>query len=87
MPNALRPTPASIRGGGAICADQRGEPIKDITWRMRALNQTTLEHYLQEMAADWIMSRPPEDCKHRIKSAALLFPCSSSARVLDPLFA
>lgn len=73
MPKMLRPTPASIRGGGAIAAYQRGEPIQDIMWRMRVLNQSTLEHYLQEMAADTIMSRLPELCKHRIKSAALLF--------------
>ena len=74
MPRQLRPTPASIRGGGAIVAYQKGEPIQDIMWRMRVQSQTTLEHYLQEMAADSIMTRLPETSKHRIKSAALLFP-------------
>ena len=74
MPEDLRPTPASIRGGGAIVAYQKGEHIQDIMWRMRVQSQTTLEHYLQEMAADSIMTRLPEVSKHRIRSAALLFP-------------
>jgi len=74
MPKDLRPTPASIRGGGAIVAYQKGEHIQDIMWRMRIQSQTTLEHYLQEMAADSIMTRLPEVSKHRIRSAALLFP-------------
>ena len=54
-------------------AYQRGETISDIMWRMRVSSQPTLEHYLQEMAADSIMTRLPETCKHRIKSAAVLY--------------
>ena len=73
VPKQMRPTPASIRGGGAIMAYQRGETISDIMWRMRVSSQPTLEHYLQEMAADSIMTRLPETCKHRIKSAAVLY--------------
>ena len=60
MPKDLRPTPASIIGGGAIVAYQKGEHIQDIMWRMRVQSQTTLEHYLQERAADSIMTRLPE---------------------------
>eukprot|EP00438_Fugacium_kawagutii_P035715 Skav234674 [mRNA] locus=scaffold1131:475680:480491:- [translate_table: standard] len=74
VPEPHRPTPASIRGGGAILAYQRGEHITDIMWRMRISTQSTLEHYLQEMAADSIMTRLPENSKHRIRSAALIFP-------------
>eukprot|EP00438_Fugacium_kawagutii_P021961 Skav208057 [mRNA] locus=scaffold1124:175499:180298:- [translate_table: standard] len=74
MPGTSRPTPASIRGGGAIVAYQRGEPIQDIMWRMRVTNQRTLEHYLQEMAADAMMSRLPSQCKSKIRSAAALYP-------------
>lgn len=74
IPLPQRPTPASIRGGGAILAYQRGEHIQDIMWRMRVSTQSTLEHYLQEMAADSIMTRLPENSKHRIRSAALIFP-------------
>eukprot|EP00438_Fugacium_kawagutii_P028528 Skav222525 [mRNA] locus=scaffold2875:50542:57914:+ [translate_table: standard] len=74
VPREQRPTPASIRGGGAIVAYQRGEPIQDIMWRMRVSSQTTLEHYLQEMAADSFMTRLPTVCKDKIRTAALLFP-------------
>eukprot|EP00438_Fugacium_kawagutii_P027967 Skav216357 [mRNA] locus=scaffold3700:118:7863:+ [translate_table: standard] len=35
IPSSQRPTPASIRGGGAIYAYQLGEPIQNIMWRMR----------------------------------------------------
>eukprot|EP00438_Fugacium_kawagutii_P014015 Skav204090 [mRNA] locus=scaffold3129:371114:378324:+ [translate_table: standard] len=73
LPKTGRPTPASIRGGGAILAYQRGEPIQDIMWRMRVTNQRTLEHYLQEMAADAVLSRLPLTCKSKIRSAAALF--------------
>eukprot|EP00438_Fugacium_kawagutii_P023574 Skav201069 [mRNA] locus=scaffold963:3259:3858:+ [translate_table: standard] len=74
VPKNLRPTPASIRGGGAIVAYQRGEAIQNLMWRMRVTSQRTLEHYLQEMAADTIMTKLPSDAKARIRSSALLFP-------------
>lgn len=41
IPKEQRPTPASIRGGGAIVAYQRGEHIQDIMWRMRVSSQST----------------------------------------------
>eukprot|EP00438_Fugacium_kawagutii_P000176 Skav214254 [mRNA] locus=scaffold2045:416029:421014:- [translate_table: standard] len=74
VPRVQRPTPASIRGGGAILAYQRGENIQDLMWRMRVTSQRTLEHYLQELAADTIMTKLPSDSKTRIRSAALIFP-------------
>ena len=61
-------------GGGAIIAYQRGEHIQDIMWRMRVASQATLEHYLQEMAANSVMTRLPELSKQKIRSAALLYP-------------
>lgn len=73
VPKSRRPTPASIRGGGAILAYKRGEPISDILWRMRLVSLTTLESYLQELAADSLLTRLPERSRCRIRSAAALF--------------
>ncbi|CAL1137610.1 unnamed protein product [Cladocopium goreaui] len=56
IPGAQRPTPASIRGGGAILAYRRGEPIADILWRMRLASQPTLASYLQELAAESLLA-------------------------------
>jgi hypothetical protein len=47
VPKHLQPTPASIRGGGAIAAYRPGESIQSIlTWRMRLLSLGSLESFL-----------------------------------------
>ena len=73
IPAELRPTPASIRGGGAILAYHRGEAISNILWRMRLVSQTTLESYLQELAAESVLVRLPEVTKVRIRLAASFY--------------
>eukprot|EP00434_Breviolum_minutum_P008186 symbB.v1.2.007217.t1/scaffold441.1/size205278/4 len=50
VPRTDRPTPSSVRGGGAILAYRRGEAIGNIMWKMRISHQATLEAYLQETA-------------------------------------
>eukprot|EP00438_Fugacium_kawagutii_P016872 Skav223762 [mRNA] locus=scaffold521:2192:6754:+ [translate_table: standard] len=73
VPKSLRPTPASIRGGGAILAYRRGEGIPSILWRMRLVSQVTLESYLQELAADSFLVDLPEATKHRIRFSSEFF--------------
>ena len=73
MPRPARPTPASVRGGGAILAYRRGEPIHNIMWRMRIVQQQTLEHYLQETVADSLVVKLPDHCRHRLRTAAKFF--------------
>ena len=73
IPKNLRPTPASVRGGGAIMAYRRGEPIANILWRMRLLNQQTLESYLQETAADSLLAKLPDPSRERIRATAKVF--------------
>lgn len=73
VPISCRPTPSSIRGGGAILAYRRGEAIQNILWRMRLTSQKTLESYLQELAADSALVSLPEVSKQRIRSAASLY--------------
>ena len=74
VPLRHRPTPASIRGGGAILAYRRGEHIADILWRMRLVSLPTLSCYLQELAADSLISHLPPRVRHRIIRVATLFP-------------
>ena len=74
LPKHLQPTPGSLRGGGAIAAYRRGESIQSIMWRMRLVSISTLESYLQELAAETFMSQLPVAAKSKIRSAALFFP-------------
>ena len=74
IPVNCRPTPAGIRGGGAILAYKRNRPIQDILWAMRLTSITTLESYLQETAADSLLIRLPEDSKRKIRNAASFYP-------------
>ena len=72
VPVALRPH-GGIRGGGAILAYKRGEPISSILWRMRLLSQVTLESYLQELAAENFLVQLPPLAKDRIRRSASLY--------------
>lgn len=74
IPVNCRPTPAGIRGGGAILAYKRNRPIQNILWAMRLTSIHTLESYLQETAADSLLVRLPEDSKRKIRHAASFFP-------------
>ena len=73
IPVKLRPTPGGIRGGGAVIAYRRGEPISDIMWRMRITAQRTLESYLQETAAESLLAKLPSSAKERIQSFSSLY--------------
>ena len=74
VPKTSRPTPASVRGGGAIQAYRRGENIQNILWKMRILQQSTLEHYLQETAAESLLSQLPQETKNRIRCSSQFYP-------------
>ena len=74
IPKVFRPTPASVRGGGAIAAYRRGEPIQSILWRMRLVCQSTLESYLQELAAESFLIQLPQTTKDLIRFVSSLFP-------------
>lgn len=74
VPRRWRPTPASIRGGGAILAYRRGEPVADILWRMRLASQPTLASYLQELAADSLVARLAPSVKQGLRHVASFFP-------------
>ena len=79
IPKLSRPTPASIQGGGAIQAYRRGESIPSILWRMRLMSQTTLESYLQELAAESFLLQLPEAAKDRIRFSSSFFSIALSS--------
>ena len=73
VPKRCRPTPASIRGGGAIQAHRRGESLQSILWRTRLMSQSTLESYLQELAAESFLVQLPESADDRIRLVSSFF--------------
>ena len=54
-------------------AYKHGEPIAYILWRMRLVSQNTLEHYLQELAAESFLVKLSETTKVRIGLAASFY--------------
>ena len=73
VPPQLRVTPGSLRGGGAVAAYRQGSAISDILWRMRLRSVTSLEFYLQEVAADSVMRDLPTTARDRIAGLQTLF--------------
>ena len=57
VPLTIGLTPSSVRGGGAVAAYRAGLPIQDSVWKMRIQHVHTLQHYLQEMAADNVLAK------------------------------
>ena len=71
VPLEVRLTPASLRGGGAVESYRKGETIQNLQWRMRIKNPSTLEAYLQEVAAVSLLP----DLEPEVGSAhSMLFP-------------
>ena len=51
IPADFKLTPGGLRGGGAVSAYRRGDPVSEIQWRMRLQHLGTLAFYLQEVSA------------------------------------
>ena len=71
--------PGGARGGGAVAAYQARCPIADIMWSMRIKQATTLEHYLQEVAAINCLGDLTPKARRSIEIASKCFPlfCAS----------
>ena len=74
IPKELSLTPASVRGGGAVAAYRSGTAVQDILWRMRIQHLHTLQHYLQELAAENVISALKSKARSSVKAGALLLP-------------
>ena len=73
VPERSRLTPGGLRGGGAVYLYQQNVPVQDLMWRMRLRSQTTLESYLQEVAAISVLPSLPASSLRKISAAAALF--------------
>ena len=73
VPKRSQLTPGGLRGGGAVEAYRTGTSISEIQWRMRLKQQSTLESYLQEVAAMSALTELPASSRRSIQSCASLF--------------
>ena len=60
-------TPGSLRGSGATHFYMDTEDVQRIAWRGRWAKLKTLEHYLQEVAAQLLLHKLPEETKQKIR--------------------
>ena len=78
IPKSAGITPGGLRGGSAVFHYHTGKPIADILWMMRLRSQTTLESYLQEVAALNVLSSLSMSSKCSIKVFATTLPLLTS---------
>ncbi|CAE7824130.1 UVR8 [Symbiodinium sp. CCMP2592] len=74
VPKSLGLTPGGVRGGAAVSAYHHGTPIYELLWQMRIQHIPTLQHYLQEMAAENVLGHLSSSSKRAITSAASCLP-------------
>ena len=65
---ARRATPGVLRGSGAMHFYLCTENIPLLSWRGRWARTRTLEHYLQEVAAQTLLADLPRSSRARIKA-------------------
>ena len=73
IPTSFQLTPGGLRGGAAVYHYKNGRQIQDLLWLLRLRSQTTLETYLQEVAALYLFARLPPDARACIKNGADAF--------------
>ena len=67
-------TPGGLRGGAAVFHYRKGKSIQDLLWLMRLRSQTTLESYIQEVAALNSFAALSVPTRRRIVMMASAFP-------------
>ena len=70
----LHLSPGGLRGGGAVAAYRRGVGITEIMWLMRLQQVTTLQSYLQEVAAATALTAMTQTSRSLIRSLNKLYP-------------
>ena len=66
-------TAGGLRGGAAVFHYKNGKPISDLLWLLRLRSQSTLESYLQEVAALNLVAALPLQVRLCIHSTAATF--------------
>lgn len=70
----LRLSPGGLRGGGAVTAYRRGQPLMEIMWSMRLQQISTLQSYLQEVAAATALTAVSKPSRKLMRSLNKLYP-------------
>ena len=73
IPQSANLTPGSLRGGGAVRAWRDGVDLPQLMFKMRLKQQSTLESYLQEVAADLVLPSLSQGARNRISAASSLY--------------
>lgn len=74
IPRSANLSPGGLRGGGAVWAFHRGSSVQEILWRMRLKQLSTLESYLQELAAHSVMSSLSVEARRKVRLLGVLGP-------------
>ena len=74
IPRSANLSPGGLRGGGAVWAFHRGSSVQELLWRMRLKQLSTLESYLQELAAHSVMSQLSVEARRKIRLLGVLGP-------------
>ena len=74
VPRNLRLTPGGLRAGGCVHLYNQGTSIPNLMWQMRIRQQTTLESYLQEIAALNVLPALTPEARRSIEAASSLYP-------------
>eukprot|EP00435_Cladocopium_sp_Y103_P009103 s810_g2.t1 len=72
--STVKLTPGGLRGGSAVFHYRAGKPIADLLWLMRLRSQTTLESYLQEVAALNVLGSLSAPSRSSVLAFAATFP-------------
>ena len=67
-------TPGGLRAGAAVFHYRNGKGVQDLLWLMRLRSQTTLEAYLQEVAALNTFAKFSADVRRSVLLSASTFP-------------
>eukprot|EP00438_Fugacium_kawagutii_P023162 Skav227287 [mRNA] locus=scaffold4822:20112:21572:+ [translate_table: standard] len=73
IPKLVSITPGGLRGGAAVYHYKLGRPVQDLLWLLRLRSQSTLESYLQEVAALNALVKLPESARSAIQASAACF--------------
>ena len=70
----LHLSPGGLRGGGAVAAYRRNVPLMEIMWLMRLQQISTLQSYLQEVAAATALTSISRSSRKLMRSLNKLYP-------------
>jgi hypothetical protein len=80
IPRDAALTPGGLRAGAAVLHYRNGKGVPDLLWLMRLRSQTTLEAYLQEVAALNTFAKLSAQVRQSVLLSASTFPFLVNAK-------